>query len=201
MNTINMVGKPCPLPVVEAKKALEKPDVKEVAIIVDNDISVQNLRKMAGGLGYSSSYTEGEGVFTVTISAAGNLKKTATVTQPESITTANENSTTYVLTADQLGISAAEPGQKLMKMFLNTLPNLDDAPENIILLNTAVRLAADDSESLDDLKILEGKGTRILSCGACVQYYELTGKIAAGEVSNMLEIARIISLAKKAVTM
>ena len=41
-------GKQCPLPVMEAKRALEAAPVGEVVeVVVDNEIAVQNLRKMA----------------------------------------------------------------------------------------------------------------------------------------------------------
>ena len=39
-------GKQCPLPVIEAKKALETASAGEqVEVIVDNEIAVQNLKK------------------------------------------------------------------------------------------------------------------------------------------------------------
>ena len=41
-------GKQCPLPVIEAKKALEASAPEEkVEVVVDNEIAVQNLSKMA----------------------------------------------------------------------------------------------------------------------------------------------------------
>ena len=45
---INAVGKQCPMPVILAKKALEEtPEGGTVTVIVDNDIAVQNLSKLA----------------------------------------------------------------------------------------------------------------------------------------------------------
>ena len=47
-------GKPCPLPVVEAKRAMEAaPAGEAVSVIVDNEIAVQNLKKLAGQKGLS----------------------------------------------------------------------------------------------------------------------------------------------------
>ena len=41
-------GKQCPLPVMEAKRTLEAAPAGEVVeVVVDNEIAVQNLRKMA----------------------------------------------------------------------------------------------------------------------------------------------------------
>ena len=62
-------GKQCPLPVIEAKKALEASAPGEkVEVVVDNEIAVQNLSKMADhkGLAVCSEKT-GEREFLVTI--------------------------------------------------------------------------------------------------------------------------------------
>ena len=41
-------GKQCPLPVIDTKKALDSSsDGEIVEVLVDNEIAVQNLRKMA----------------------------------------------------------------------------------------------------------------------------------------------------------
>ena len=45
-------GCPCPIPVVEAKKALESAEAGTwVEVLVDNAIAVQNLRKLASHKG------------------------------------------------------------------------------------------------------------------------------------------------------
>ncbi len=72
-------GKQCPLPVVETKKALEAAGPGEIVeVVVDNDIAVQNLRKMANhkGLEFRAEKT-GEGEFTAWITAAGTDSGTA----------------------------------------------------------------------------------------------------------------------------
>jgi len=67
MKLIDVSGKPCPIPVIEAKKALSGAD-GEVRIIVDNMIAVQNLEKMAAGYGYEFSYRkDNEAIFEVDI--------------------------------------------------------------------------------------------------------------------------------------
>lgn len=50
-------GKLCPLPVVEAKKALEATGAGQVVeVVVDNEIAVQNLKKMADHRGLKLKY-------------------------------------------------------------------------------------------------------------------------------------------------
>ena len=53
---IDVSGKPCPIPVIEVKKALAKPGSEGALVIADNIIAVQNLEKMAKGCGYGFSY-------------------------------------------------------------------------------------------------------------------------------------------------
>ena len=49
MKQLNMKGKACPMPVIETKKILEEvKKAEEVRVLVDNEIAVQNLTKLAG---------------------------------------------------------------------------------------------------------------------------------------------------------
>ena len=65
---IDVLGKPCPIPVIEAKKALAGLGLDGVLVKVDNIIAVQNLEKMAKGQGYDFSYFEvADGSFSVAI--------------------------------------------------------------------------------------------------------------------------------------
>ena len=45
--TIDATGLRCPLPVLEAKRALKDLEAGTLEVIVDNTIAVQNLEKMA----------------------------------------------------------------------------------------------------------------------------------------------------------
>ena len=68
MKMIDAMGMPCPIPVIETKKALARQDTLEVSIKVDNIIAVQNLEKMASGFEYSFSFEEvGAGSYMATI--------------------------------------------------------------------------------------------------------------------------------------
>uniref|UniRef100_UPI0001AB2943 UPF0033 domain-containing protein n=1 Tax=Desulfitobacterium hafniense TaxID=49338 RepID=UPI0001AB2943 len=72
MITIDALGQVCPIPVIRAKKALAELGEAGgvVTVLVDNDISRQNLQKMAEGMGYQSEYLEKDnGVIEVTIVA------------------------------------------------------------------------------------------------------------------------------------
>lgn len=78
---IDAKGRQCPIPVVETKKALAgaaEGDVVET--LVDNEIAVQNLEKMAAQKGLVYSHTqEGPGCWRVRITAGGAAGANGTV--------------------------------------------------------------------------------------------------------------------------
>ena len=202
MKTLNMVGKPCPIPVVEAKKILSQPGVQGVNVLVDNIIAVQNLKKMAAALGFDFSYRpKGKSWYTAVIRVKNTDGKSETDTQEEPEPEEISGGVTFFITGDQIGISEAEPGKKLMKSFLYSLAQSPAAPDTILLVNAGVKLAAQGADTLDDLKTLAAKGTRILACGQCLNYYGLTEKLAVGDSTNMLEIIEILASAEKAITL
>ena len=47
--------------------------------------------------------------------------------------------------------------------------------------------------SLEDIKELEARGTEILTCGTCLDFYGLREKLAVGGVTNLYAIAQILS--------
>ena len=48
---------------------------------------------------------------------------------------------------------------------------------------------------LEDLKALEAEGVEILTCGTCLNYYDLTEKLAVGSVTNMYTIVEKLTRA------
>ncbi|HBG10670.1 MAG TPA: sulfurtransferase-like selenium metabolism protein YedF, partial [Firmicutes bacterium] len=49
--TLDATGLSCPLPVLEAKKALREMETGQLEVVVDNIIALQNLEKMAKQMG------------------------------------------------------------------------------------------------------------------------------------------------------
>lgn len=97
-----------------------------------------------------------------------------------------ENKPTVVLiTGSRFGSGDEQLGEILMKAFLNTLWDSEPRPEMIIFINDGVRLTTTGSEVLDALKLLEQAGVELLSCGTCLDYYNLREKLEVGQVTNM----------------
>jgi peroxiredoxin family protein len=58
-----------------------------------------------------------------------------------------------------------------------------------VFYNGGVRLCCTGSVVLDDLRSLESSGVEIISCGTCLNFFDLADDLAVGRVTDMLEIA------------
>jgi intracellular sulfur oxidation DsrE/DsrF family protein len=91
-------------------------------------------------------------------------------------------------------------GSLLMKKFLHTIPGLTSKPETILFINNGVKLVAEDSVVIGELKLLEENGIKMLACGTCLERFELADKIGSGRSTDMHTIANIIFNAEKVVS-
>lgn len=191
MISVNAMGDACPIPVVKTKNAIRElngPGIVET--LVDNEIAVQNLSKMAAQKGYGvKSEKLGEGSFKVTM-IVGEGAAMPDVVENETcpVTAGNGRRVVVVIASASMGEGSEELGGALMKGFIYALSQQDALPAAILLYNGGVRLAVEGSASLEDLKSLEAQGVEILSCGTCLNFYGLTDKLAVGEVTNMYTI-------------
>lgn len=215
-------GKTCPLPVIEAKKALEKAEPGSIVeVIVDNEIAVQNLKKLADHKGLNASFKKvSEQEFVVSIQAKTELNagenRTDRINQEEKeentpnleneegketdcCMDCREKGMVVVLASDQMGQGDEVLGKLLIKGFIYALTQQDKLPETVLLFNGGARLSCENSDSLEDLKELEAQGTQILTCGTCLNHYGLQDKLSVGSVTNMYEIVERMTGAKKLV--
>ena len=189
MVKIDARGDVCPLPVVKAKKALsELNGAGEVEVLVDNEIAVQNLTKMAQqkGLVYSAEKrAEREYAVRFTVGDAPEEKNEPA----ESCAPDARTDTVVVIASDRMGEGAEELGKTLLKAFVFSLTQQDKLPKTILFYNGGAQLTCEGSPMLEDLKALEAEGVEIMTCGTCLNFYGLTEKLAVGSVTNMYVIA------------
>ena len=194
MEIIDVMGKPCPIPVIEVKKALERQDVSRVLVKVDNIAAVQNLEKMAGGLGYDFSYSENaKDSYEVTIirndenmPARGAVSDAPKAAQSDVQT----GGLTVVISRNTMGGGSEELGKILLKGFIYSLAELPVPPEFLIFLNSGAFLTSEGANTIEDLQRMEEKGTKIFTCGTCANYYNLQGKLAVGSITDMYGITK-----------
>jgi len=105
-----------------------------------------------------------------------------------------------VLSSDVIGHGPAELGARLMTGFLGTLAEMTTTPTHLILYNSAVLLAVDGSVHADRLRAIEARGVTLLICGTCADFYDSRDAMAAGRVTNMLEILEVMTAAGKVIS-
>ena len=188
---IDARGLACPQPVVLTKKALEKAD--DLTVIVDNAIAKRNVSRLAESHGLGVTVEEkGDGIYLrLTRPADESLGgKVPLLFEP----------TVLLVASDTLGRGDDQLGSVLMRTFIHTLSESDIKPHKIIFMNSGVKLVAQGSEVIDDLRALEKESVEILACGTCLGHFGLKDAVKAGRISNMYEITMALMKATKVIS-
>lgn len=197
MITVNAIGDACPIPVVKTRKSMETIKGSEVVeTLVDNEIAVENLKKMAGQMGYQvkdQKLEEGKYSVQIMVTEAEKTEKIQADICDCRPTAASDK--VVVIRSNVMGEGDPELGKVLIKGFIYALSQQEELPKTILFYNGGACLTCEGSASLDDLKELEHRGVKILTCGTCLNFYGLSEKLKVGEVTNMYEIAETMSKA------
>ena len=203
MIQVNAMGDTCPIPVVKTKNAIKTLNgAGVVETLVDNEIAVQNLAKMAKQKGYQvKSEKMGEQQYKVimTIGEASEETEKSSAEEPEFCLPDGRRDTVIVISSSKMGEGNDELGTVLMNGFLYAIGQQDTLPKTMLFYNGGATLTCEDSPALEDLKSLEAQGVEILTCGTCLNYYGLSDKLKVGEVTNMYVIAEKMTQASRLV--
>lgn len=203
-------GKQCPIPVVETRKALElMGEGDEVETLVDNEIAVQNLLKMAKQKKVAAQAEQyGEDEYRVSFSRteeslSGEESREKAKGKEEKAqkkeTGSRKDRVVVAISSDKMGQGDDALGEILMKGFLYALTGLPVPPTAVLLYNGGARLSVEGSGALPDLRRLENLGTEILTCGTCLNFYGLTDKLSVGKITDMYTICEKLTEADKVV--
>ena len=198
MITFNAMGDNCPIPVIKTKKAMAALTGPEtIEVLVDNEIAVQNVTKMASSSrGKVTSEKLGDAEYKVTIEMEGApvADGAEAVCAPDA-----RDNTVVVVSSDRMGSGNDELGKVLIKGFIFAVTQLDTLPKTMLFYNGGATLTTEGSDSLEDLKSLEAQGVEIMTCGTCLDYYGLKDKLAVGTVTNMYSIVETMAKAGRIV--
>jgi selenium metabolism protein YedF len=197
VTTVDARGLACPQPVIQTRKAMEHAD--QIVTLVDNETSVTNVSRMAEKAGWQVQVESGAGEFRIEMSKGAAVPRDTplAVGKAEAVS----GPLVLVVSSEVMGRGEAELGNILIRGFFHTLGEVGPRPQTIIFFNTGVRLVCEGSPVLDDLCALAGEGVEILACGTCLDYLELTGSLAVGQISNMYDIAETMLGAGKVVNL
>ena len=176
---IDAGGKQCPIPVIMAKKELEAGE-QDVEIIVDGPTQVGNLERLGDALGRKATSEAFGDKFLVKF-ANGETIKGASVAEAD----------TYAVffNTNAIGTNNSELGGNLAKMAIFTLSESERVPSYVLFMNEGVKLpAGDEPQIIENLNTLIEKGTQVLVCGTCLNFYGIKDDLKVGTVSNMYDI-------------
>jgi selenium metabolism protein YedF len=189
---INAKGLGCPQPVILAKNALK--EYNKIQIFVDNEIAAKNIEKFAksNNADYEckkNSNTEYE----IKLSNRNELLEQKC--ECEYI----KSDIIIVFKSEFMGTGDDELGRLLMNAYIHTIEEMDCRPDTLIFYNSGIKLAAEESDTVDDLRKLEKKGIKIIICGTCANFFNLTENIKIGTISNMYDISEILITSSKVI--
>ncbi len=196
--TVNAMGDTCPIPLIKTKKAMaELKEDTEVFVLVDNEIAVQNLNKLAKSMGFSaisSKISEGKLSVMIGFKYDENIKlDNENDFDVEDCTMDKRGNKVVVINSSTMGEGSEELGKILIKGFIYAISQQETLPKTMLFYNGGAKLTCEGSDSIDDLKTLEAEGVEILTCGTCLNYYGLSEKLQVGGVTNMYVIAEKMS--------
>ena len=189
-------GLPCPQPVILTRKALAEGGFDLLEVIVDDTASRENVARFATYAKGTIEDIREEGsdhhILIRPVHSGAELPpvdEACPDLKPEPMKADEGVAETLFISANTIGKGDADLGALLMRGFLYTLTESDHLPRRIIFMNSGVHLVVEGSESLVNLHRLVDRGTEILACGTCLEFYKLKESLAVGRVSNMYEIA------------
>ncbi len=197
---IDCRGLNCPQPVINTKKALDEISTGRITTIVDNPVAHKNVSLFARNSGHQVEDKEENGVFYISITKGSGENPPSEQTETEQTLPVAAQKPVYLISSNCFGQGSPDLGTVLMKSLMLTLAESDPAPGALIFLNTGVYLAAEGSDVLPYLSKLSERGTSIMACGTCLDYYQLREKLAAGQISNMYEINSKLTGSSKVIT-
>lgn len=202
MKIVDARGMVCPQPVIMTKKESDAGE-NEIQVIVDNETSRENVLKFGMKLNYNTKVEEkSDGTYICLTKETTSNNDVAKKEIEESVyedSKVKKEIKGYVIGTNLLGKGSDDLGKILMKSFLFSLTETKPYPSFLIFLNSGVKLTVEGSESLDDLKKMEDAGVKIVSCGTCLDFFEIKGKLAVGSVTNMYDIVETIAESDNAV--
>jgi selenium metabolism protein YedF len=112
-----------------------------------------------------------------------------------------EPTAVMLVTAATIGRGSDDLGGILTRNLLRMVRDSEQRPSTLIFLNGGVYLTTEGSPVKDELDALEALGIELLSCGTCLDFFQLRDKVQSGRASNMGEIYSRLAGAAKVISL
>jgi len=190
-------GLACPAPVLQTKQKIEKENLSEINVIVDNQAAKENVSRFLGTQKFDVSVEKKGTDFYIT----GKRGTGATPLQPSVApqSDSEKKKIMVMIATDRMGFGDDTLGKLLLINFIKTLAEMGEELWRLVFVNNGVKLTIGGSKVLDVLKGYEKEGMTILVCGTCLNHFNLLDKKEVGVTTNMLDIVTAMQLADKVI--
>jgi selenium metabolism protein YedF len=195
--TLDCRGLACPNPVIRTKEVIDRGEVRELTVLVDNAAAQENVSRFLQRAGFAVSVEPRGDDAAVTGSRAQAGPCEVFVEKPAE----GHRKILVLMGADRLGRGDDILGTKLLTNFIATLREMGPELWCVVMVNAGVKLAVAGSQVLPTLLALEHSGVRLLVCGTCLTHFQLLEAKQVGETTNMLDIVTAMQLADKVITL
>jgi selenium metabolism protein YedF len=195
--TLDCRGLACPNPVIKTKELIDRGEVQQLTVLVDNAAAQENVSRFLQRAGFQVK-VEGQGEACAVIGSRAETGLCEIFVEPPA---GAQVKILVLMGADRLGRGDDVLGTKLIASFIATLKEMGPDLWCVVMLNAGVKLAVAGSEVLAGLQDLEHSGVRLLVCGTCLNHFKLLEAKQVGETTNMLDIVTAMQLADKVITL
>lgn len=112
-----------------------------------------------------------------------------------------QSKTILLITRNGIGEGDVEQQQTLFKKYIDLLYEEDYLPDAICFYTEGVKLAVEGSPVIEELKLLESKGVKLLICLTCLKYYGVVNKLLVGTIASMPDIIQAQWQADKVISL
>jgi len=208
--TLDLRGLTCPEPVLRTKKLIDDATITCIEALVDSEVNVQNLSRLAGSQNLSVVKEKAADYFRVVLERQKNgasehthaAVKTAAALKAD-INTAKSTGTVIFISRNTFGDSAEKDhdfSANLLNLFLQTISQSGHKPRAILMVNSGVKLVAPDGPYIKVLNDLKDMGTEVFACGLCLDYYGLKESVPLEQITNMFAICEYLFSADKIIS-
>ena len=109
--------------------------------------------------------------------------------------------TLLIVNREGMGSAPAELQTVLIINFFRTLLKENQIPATIFFYAEGIKLNLKGSVIEDQLIELEGRGTQVITCTTCLNYYDALSDMACGKKGGMSDLIRLIGTSGKVITL
>jgi selenium metabolism protein YedF len=198
MQIIDTRGQQCPAPLIATKRALKETGTGDsFDVLTDSKTSLDNISRFLKDNKTEFSVKEDNNTWTITVTKKepGLSRVKEEDYYPGVIPHFSQGDFIIAFNSDKMGEGDEVLGRLLILNFIKALRDLDKLPSKMVFYNNGVKLGSSDSPVFEHLREIGKMGVELLFCATCAKYYSLEEKIKIGTMSNMYDIARVMTAA------